>query len=299
MPEPGVSFDRVEMIFTSGGVPCAATVFRPTETTRPAPAVVMAHGFGSPRAMRLYAYAERFAALGYAVVVFDYRGFGDSEGHPRQVLDIRMQHDDWRAALRFTRSLDYVDSDSVVAWGTSFGGGHVITLAGLGEPMAALIAQVPHISGPAAVRSTGLRASLRLALPAVRDQVAALFRRNPVYVDIVGAPGQVAIMTTPDALPGMHRLIQESSLVEGDYPQTVAARIVLKIGLYSPGRNSESVPARPSSRSRGTMPSLPAAWPRPLRPECHAPAFASTTAVTSTRTSGRCSRLSWQTRSPF
>ena len=26
--------------------------------------------------------AERFAAAGYAAVVFDYRGFGDSEGEP-------------------------------------------------------------------------------------------------------------------------------------------------------------------------------------------------------------------------
>src|SRR5690606_41169270 len=66
-----------------------------------------------------------FAAAGYAVVVFDYRSFGESEGEPRQVLDIAMQHEDWRAALRFARSLEGIDHTRVVAWGTSFSGGQI------------------------------------------------------------------------------------------------------------------------------------------------------------------------------
>jgi fermentation-respiration switch protein FrsA (DUF1100 family) len=234
-------FERIETTFPSEEVACAATIFKPRSGDLPLPTVVMAHGFGSPRAMRLYAYAERFAAAGYAVVVFDYRGFGDSEGQPRQVLDVRMQHDDWRAALRFTRELSYVDSARVVAWGTSFAGGHVITLAGLGEPLAAVIAQVPHISGPSAVRSTGARAGMRLMVPAVRDQIAAWRGRHPVYVASVDAPGRTAIMSTPDALPGVERLLHESGLHEDDYPNAVAARIALKVGFYSPGRKAASI----------------------------------------------------------
>ena len=35
----------------------------------------MAHGFAAIRALRLAAYAERFAEAGYAVMVFDYRGW--------------------------------------------------------------------------------------------------------------------------------------------------------------------------------------------------------------------------------
>lgn len=82
-----------EEFFTSGGVRCAARVYRPVITnTTPLPVVVMAHGFGAVRALRLDAYAERFAAAGYVVVAFDYRGFGDSDGQPRQLLDIKAQH---------------------------------------------------------------------------------------------------------------------------------------------------------------------------------------------------------------
>ncbi len=129
----------------------------------------------------------------------------------------------------------------MVAWGTSFGGGHVITLAGQGEKLAAIIAQVPHVSGPAAVRSTGLLPSLRVIRLGVLDQAAALLHRGPVYVDAVGEPGTTAVMTTPDAVPGLTQQADESGLTEGDYPYHVAARITLKIGFYSPQKYAARV----------------------------------------------------------
>lgn len=230
------AFAFSEEWFSSSDVRCAARVYRPAGDGEDRAVVVMAHGFGGVRALRLYAYAERFAAAGFVVVVFDYRGFGESEGEPRQLLSVGMQHQDWRAALSYARSLDRVDPHKVIAWGTSFAGGHVITLAGQGEPLAAIVAQVPHVSGPAAVKSTGLRASLRVMAPAVRDLVGSLVGREPVRIDSVGAPGRVGMMTTPDARPGMLKLISESGLSEASYPQTVAARIALTIGSYSPKR---------------------------------------------------------------
>ena len=232
-----IPFTSESTSFLSDGTLCAATVFRPASSAElPVPAIVMAHGFGSPRALRLYAYAERFAAAGYAAVVFDYRGFGDSEGEPRQLLDVPMQHADWKAALKFARALPGIDADKIVAWGTSFGGGHVLAVAGRGEELAAVIAQVPHVSGPAAVRATGLAASRRIAPYAIRDQINAALGRKPVYVPLVGRPGDVGIMTTPDALPGLEQLITHSGLEPDAYRQDVAARIGLKIGLYSPQR---------------------------------------------------------------
>jgi uncharacterized protein len=232
-----MTFKNSEESFLSQGVRCAARVYRPADAVEPRPVVVMGHGFGGVRALRLYAYAERFATAGYAVVVFDYRGFGESDGTPRQVLDVKMQLQDWRAALRFARALPGADPRQVVAWGTSFGGGHVITLAGKGEPLAAIIAQVPHVSGPAAVRATGLRV-LKLGL---LDQVGTLLGRAPVYVDAVGEPGTTAVMTTPDAVPGLRKQADASGLTEGDYPYHVAARITLKVGFYSPRNHAAGV----------------------------------------------------------
>lgn len=82
----------------------------------------MGHGFGTPRAVALYVYAEAFVRAGYIVTVFDYRYFGESEGEPRQLLDIGKQHEDWRNALAYTRAKEGVDRRCIVAWGTSFAG---------------------------------------------------------------------------------------------------------------------------------------------------------------------------------
>lgn len=234
-PEPAISTS--EETFLSAGTACAARVHRPaTPSGETAPVIVMAHGFGGIRALRLYAYAERFAAAGYVVAVFDYRGFGGSEGTPRQLLDVAMQLEDWRAALAFARELPGVDPQRVVAWGTSFSGGHVISLAGQGEQLAAIVSQVPHVSGPAAVRATGIRASLRVAPLGIRDQVRAWTGRSPTYVPSFAHPGQTGVMTSPDARPGMEAMTSASGLAPADYPTEVAARIVLRIGLYSPKR---------------------------------------------------------------
>lgn len=238
---------REDAHFLSHGTRCAAWVYRPAAATSatstpapatPGPAIVMAHGLGCVRDLRLPAYAERFSDAGFTVVVFDYRHFGASGGQPRQLLDIRRQLDDWRSALAYTRSLPEVDPDRVIAWGTSFSGGHVLTLAGKGERLAGVVAQVPHVSGPAAVRATGPRAALRL-MPAILDDLwRALRRREPRYVPLVGRPGEPAAMTSPDADPAVDRLVAASGLRRGDMPEHVAARILARIGFYSPGRRA-------------------------------------------------------------
>ncbi|MGU3290826.1 alpha/beta hydrolase [Williamsia sp. M5A3_1d] len=238
-----IDYTRVEETFVSAGVTCAATVYRPSTATpeKPSPVVVMAHGFGGVRALRLPAYAEVFASAGYVVMLFDYRYFGDSEGEPRQLLDVASQLADWRAAIAFARTIDVADPDTVVAWGTSFAGGHVITTAGSGERLAAIIAQVPHVSGPAAVRATGIRRALRIAPSALADTVAALLHRPPRYVASIGPEGSSAVMSTPGAEQAFERLVTESGLRRGDHAETVAARIALRIGLYSPVRSASGV----------------------------------------------------------
>jgi len=232
---------RDDLWFDSGSDRCAISVLRPSGLTGTAPVIVMAHGFGSVRALRLPAYADQFVQAGYVVAMFDYRHFGDSEGTPRQLLDVRRQLEDWRNALAFVRRLDGVDADRVVAWGTSFGGGHVLTLAGTGERLAAIIAQVPHVDGIAAVRSAGLRQTLRLAPAAISDQIRALLGREPRYIDSIGEPGALAAMVSPDAAVGRDRLLDASGLRTGDFPETVAARILLHIGRYSPGKTAAKI----------------------------------------------------------
>jgi uncharacterized protein len=220
--------DREDLGFHSGGERCAAWLYRPAGD-RPAPCVVLGHGFGATRAGRLWAYAERFAAAGIAALAFDYRHFGDSEGEPRQLLDIRRQLADWRAALAFARSLDGIDPTRVALWGSSFGGGHAVRVAAGNPQVAAVVSQIPFTTGVSVLRTTGIRQSVRLTAEALRDVIAGLRGREPHLVPVVGEPGELAAITTPDAVPGY------ASLYGGEpAPNQVAARILLRLTTYNP-----------------------------------------------------------------
>jgi pimeloyl-ACP methyl ester carboxylesterase len=198
--------------------------------------IVMGHGLGATRDMRLADYAERFRSAGHACVVFDYRNFGASGGEPRQLLDIGRQLDDWAAAIAFARSRDELDPDRLVLWGTSFGGGHVIAAA-LDAKVAAVISQCPFTDGLAAARVTNPRSSLKVAGLAVRDAVGSRFGRPPVMVALAGPPGSAALMTAPDVEAGYSSLIPDGVNVRGE----VAARIALHILWYRPGKKASQL----------------------------------------------------------
>src|SRR5271157_4428005 len=159
---------REDVWFTSGEDRVSAWLYRPANGDR-APLVVMAHGLGAVRTMRLDAYAERFSAAGYACLVFDYRNFGDSEGRPRQLLDIGMQLADWAAALAFARTLDGIDHNRIGLWGTSFGGGHVIATAARLPGIAAVVSQCPFTDSIASLGAMSPLISARITALAVRD----------------------------------------------------------------------------------------------------------------------------------
>ncbi len=234
-------YTREDVTIDSQGTGCAAWLYRPTGVEEP-PIIVMGHGFAAIRALRLDAYASRFAEAGYAALVFDYRGWGDSDGEPRRVLDIGAQQADWRAAVAYARALEGIDSSRVVAWGSSFGGGHALHLAAEDHALVAVIAQVPHISGPASAFARPPRMVARLTLAGLRDQIGALFGRQPYRLPAAGEPGDLAMMTSPDALPMAKRLAGEryDELVGEN---NVAARIALRVPFYSPGRLAHRVAA--------------------------------------------------------
>lgn len=230
---------RSDLTFRSGDGSCAAWFYEPADDPVGAgrPVVVMAHGLGAVREMRLDAFAERFAAAGYACLVFDYRHFGASSGDPRQLLDIDRQLEDWRAAVAHARTIDGVDPDRVVVWGTSFGGGHAIVTAADDHRIAAAIAQCPFTDGLASTRAIPPATSAKVTARALRDVAGARLGRRPVMVPTYGPPGSTALMTAPDCADGVRALIPDGLDVRSD----VAARFALDIVRHFPGRRAKDV----------------------------------------------------------
>ncbi|HYF26908.1 MAG TPA: alpha/beta hydrolase [Baekduia sp.] len=221
---------RTEVEFWSGRERCAGWLWRPEDDGADVGCVVLAHGFGGVREARLWAFAERFAQAGFAALVFDYRHFGASGGEPRQLLDIGRQHEDWRAAIAFARSLDGVDADRVAAWGTSFSAGHVMVLAAQDPRLAAAISMNPFVDGLPTLAGMHPPTIARLTAAAIADLLARATGRPPVEVPIVAQPGELAVMNGPGALRGYEALFEPGD----ELVNRVCARIALRVGTYRP-----------------------------------------------------------------
>lgn len=224
-------FTREQVGFESGGVRCAGYLYRP-RTAGPLPCVVMAHGFGGTMDF-LFRRAEHFAGAGLAALVFDYRNFGASEGRPRQLVDIPGQLDDWRAAIRFARGHADLDARRIALWGSSFGGGHTLTIAAADPAVAAVVAQVPWL-GDGRTLGAKLRHlfrwnSLKLTAAALRDT-----RRGdaPLLMPLVGEPGSGAMFTDPRAKLALDTSGLENPLWRNEF----APRTALTLARYEPGR---------------------------------------------------------------
>lgn len=230
--------ERVNTEFDSDGERCDAWLYRPERSAAErVPIIVMAHGLGGTKAMHLDAYARRFSSAGYPCLVFDYRHFGDSAGEPRQLLSVPKQLADWTAAIAHARSLPGVDPDRVVVWGTSFGGGHALTMATRDHRLAAAIAQCPFTDGVASTLAVKPLTSARVTFAAVRDLIGAARGADPRYLPSAAAPGTPAFMSAPDALPGITALGAE----DDHFDNRITARSAFDVLFYAPGRHTADI----------------------------------------------------------
>jgi hypothetical protein len=122
------------------------------------PGIVLCHGFLCTMAMGLPEMAQLLAAEGFAVLRFDYRGFGESGGEQRGALWPLRQVQDARAAVAFLQSQPEADPLRVALWGTSFGGAVVLQAGALDPAVQAVVASVPVTDGGAWLRAVNSEA---------------------------------------------------------------------------------------------------------------------------------------------
>ena len=141
----------------SEGTRMAGDLYWPRRATGDLPAIVMSHGWGGTKAS-LVRNAAIFAADGFLVLAFDYRGWGESDGklvvigdmpergangevhvfarEIRTVVDPIDQTLDIRRAFDFIEGEPNVDTSRLGYWGSSYSGAHAIWVAA-NEPRAA------------------------------------------------------------------------------------------------------------------------------------------------------------------
>src|ERR1700730_8877579 len=78
---------RRDIEFNAEGLTLRGWFYVPDGAKKSVPTIVMAHGFSCTKEMFLDKYAEVFVKDGFAVLVYDNRNFGDSDGQPRLEVD--------------------------------------------------------------------------------------------------------------------------------------------------------------------------------------------------------------------
>jgi hypothetical protein len=111
-----------KVVFKSKGLNCSGLFYLPDNYSATAdaklPAIAMAHGIGTTKEMGLPQFAERFADAGFAVLHFDFRNLGESEGTPRGQIFAEDQQEDYRN-ITWLQLQPQIDPERIGASGVS------------------------------------------------------------------------------------------------------------------------------------------------------------------------------------
>ncbi len=227
------SFLRNDIDFPSQKTRCSAWLYLPHSDEK-RPVIVMAHGLGGVRDMRLDVYAERFAMAGYACFLFDYRNMGASDGTKRQRINVKEQLEDWNNAIDFIKKSGWIDSKRIFLFGSSFSGGHVITLSAKRKDLTAVIAQCPYTSTLATAGALPIKSALKMISLCMADLFSCLGGYHPVMIKLAGAPGGAALMAVPD-----YKLYLNQAGADSLFENKTPARAALEFFKYAPGLSAK------------------------------------------------------------
>ena len=130
--------------FQSEGATLRGRLYLPENKSDRYPVIIMAHGYSATiEGMVADRYAEVFCRGGFAVVLYDHRNLGISDGEPRQQLNRWTQARGYRDAIDFVFTLSQIDTSKVGLWGDSMSGDEALVVAAIDPRVKAVVAQVP------------------------------------------------------------------------------------------------------------------------------------------------------------
>ncbi len=232
------SQSRKNVSFKVEGTSISAWLYLPKDLSIPVACIIMGHGFGGTKDMLLERYAVRYQEAGFAVLTFDYRHFGESEGEPRQLVWLPYQLEDYTAAVEYARSRKEIDPARIALWGTSASGGYGIVIAARDQKIACVVGQCPgldpHASGQKLLKEMGIRLFLRLFIHGQRDMIRSRFGLSAHTIPIVGKPGTLALFPLLETFEGYSNVVPESFVNE------VCARVILRSHGFRPVEHAKN-----------------------------------------------------------
>jgi cephalosporin-C deacetylase-like acetyl esterase len=190
--------------------------YYPPEPDAPAaPGVVLSHGFSGVKEMALDRFAEVFAAAGLAVLVYDHRGLGTSDGDPRQLVDPWAQIRDCRRALDWLGARPEVDDERLALWGTSFSGGEALVVGAADRRVRAVVAQVPYVGDAGIIDADGstFEAICKATLGDAPGPAEQHIGPMPVVTE---EPDGAAMLPQPESWRWFHALAEQAPTWENE-----------------------------------------------------------------------------------
>ena len=205
---------KTEVSFFSEGSKISADLYLPEnlDVGKKYPAIVLCHGFTGIKEVLLPAFAEEFAKNGFASLVFDYRGFGGSEGERGRLVPLE-QVADIRSAIAFMETLPEVDGARIGLWGSSFGGANTITAAYFDKRVKALVVQLTFGSGERVI--TGKMS------PEEKEKIRSTMKKLEQKYVLTGKQmmlSQTQVLSDPDSKAYFEKMIKEFPKVETKIP---------------------------------------------------------------------------------
>ncbi|KAJ1336184.1 quorum-quenching protein AidA [Microdochium nivale] len=196
------------------------------------PCIIMTAGFGGRRGHNLPDFAQRFQAIGITVLTYDNRCWGDSEGLPRNEVDPVLQSRDYYDAFGFAITLPEVDPAKVVYWGSSMSGGTASTAAAFNKKIAAVIVQVPLMSGEWVSNSSGQSTDglVNARGYTIATGQPAMMPILPESREAVLNGTSKAVLTKPEVLP----FIEEYDRRGWSFEKLVTVQSMANVAMFEP-----------------------------------------------------------------
>jgi rhodanese-related sulfurtransferase/fermentation-respiration switch protein FrsA (DUF1100 family) len=198
---------------------------------------------GTTKEMGLPQFAERFADAGFAVLLFDFRNLGESEGTPRGQIFAEDQQEDYRNAITWLQLQPQIDPERIGVWGFSFSGGHVLQIAAFDRRIKCVVAQVPAVSGFLAAQ----RSNTPLELDGVRmmlskDRIQRYKTGEVNYLPFVAPPGQPCFFPSSEAQE-FFKATQGTS--EGRFENRITFESLERLSYFEPAVRIDAIAPTP------------------------------------------------------
>jgi cephalosporin-C deacetylase-like acetyl esterase len=145
-PEPDTTTIQMyrDVEFKSQDAILRGRLYIPENKSKKSPVIIMAHGFTTTiNGMTADKYAEKYREAGFAVLLYDHRNLGISDGEPRRDVNFWVQSRGYIDCIDFVSKLSEIDNGKIAVWGASMSAQEAFLVGSIDERVKAIVAMIP------------------------------------------------------------------------------------------------------------------------------------------------------------